>query len=84
MGSLRLPGTNLTSDQTFFLAYAQTQCYQRFDLLQLLRTQLGAYDERTALNAALVHMPEFAQAFQCQPRDKTCFWFYIKECVCFN
>jgi len=73
MTSLKMPGTNLTSEQTFFLAYAQTQCYQRFDLLQLLRTQLGAYDEKTALNAALIHMPEFSQAFQCQSRDKTCF-----------
>ncbi|CAF5096792.1 unnamed protein product, partial [Rotaria magnacalcarata] len=36
-----MPGTNLTSEQTFFLAYAQTQCYQRQPISQLLRTQLG-------------------------------------------
>jgi hypothetical protein len=43
------------------------------ELLQLVRTQLGVYDERTALNAALAHMPEFAEAFQCRKRDNTCF-----------
>ena len=69
----RMPGTNFTSEQTFFLAYAQTQCYQRQELLQLLRTQLGSYDERTALNAALAQMPEFAKAFQCTLRDNPCF-----------
>lgn len=69
----RMPGTNFTSEQTFFLAYAQTQCYQRQELLQLLRTQLGVYDERTALNAALAQIPEFATAFQCAPRDNPCF-----------
>ncbi|UJR37211.1 hypothetical protein I4U23_029920 [Adineta vaga] len=68
-----IPGTNLTSDQSFFLAYAQTQCYKRQDLLQLVRTQLGIYDERTALNAALIHMPEFSKAFECKPRNTTCF-----------
>ncbi|CAF3289761.1 unnamed protein product [Rotaria socialis] len=71
--SLTMPATNLTSEQTFFLAYAQTQCYQRADLLQILRTQLGVYDERLALNTALLHMPEFASAFKCEPRDDTCF-----------
>jgi len=73
MQSLKMPGTNFTSEQTFFLAYAQTQCYKRVELLQLFRTQLGVYDERTALNAALIHMPEFAEAFQCRKRDNTCF-----------
>lgn len=71
--SFKMPGTYLTGQQTFFLAYAQTQCFQRQELLQLLRTQLGSYDEGTALNAALVHMPEFTQAFQCQPRQNQCF-----------
>ncbi|CAF1196744.1 unnamed protein product [Rotaria sordida] len=71
--SFKMPGTNFTSQQTFFLAYAQTQCYQREELLQLIRTQLGVYDERTALNAALIHMPEFAQAFQCQSKENQCF-----------
>jgi hypothetical protein len=73
MKSFKMPGTNYTSEQTFFLAYAQTQCYQRQELLQLIRTQLGIYDERTALNTALIHMPEFAQAFQCQPKQNKCF-----------
>ncbi|CAM4941895.1 unnamed protein product [Rotaria socialis] len=73
MKSLKMPGTNLTSEQTFFLAYAQTQCYQRQSLLQLLRTQLGSYDEGTALNAALIHMPEFAKAFECEARKNQCF-----------
>ena len=73
MGSLAMPGTNQTSEQTFFLAYAQSQCYQRQVLLQYIRTQLGVYDERTALNAALIHTPEFARAFQCKAREKQCF-----------
>ncbi|CAF4654524.1 unnamed protein product, partial [Rotaria magnacalcarata] len=73
MKSLKMPGTNLSSEQTFFLAYAQTQCYQRQPLLQLLRTQLGSYDEGTALNAALIHMPEFAKAFECEARKNQCF-----------
>jgi hypothetical protein len=34
------------------------------------------------LNAALAHMPEFAEAFQCRKRDNTCFWF-DKNCVGF-
>ncbi|CAF3418992.1 unnamed protein product [Rotaria sp. Silwood1] len=71
--SLKMPGTNLTNEQTFFLAYAQTQCYKRDELLQLVATQLGRYDERTALNAALVHMPEFSETFQCKPKDNQCF-----------
>ncbi|CAF1244484.1 unnamed protein product [Adineta ricciae] len=71
--SIKLPGTNHTSAQTFFLAYAQTQCYQRQELLQLVRTQLGIYDERIALNAALFHMPEFTNAFQCPARPEQCF-----------
>ncbi|CAF3565143.1 unnamed protein product, partial [Rotaria socialis] len=49
------------------------QCYQRQSLLQLLRTQLGSYDEGTALNAALIHMPEFAKAFECEARKDQCF-----------
>lgn len=71
--SLKIPGTNLTSEQTFFLAYAQTQCHQREDILQYIRTQLGTYDEKTALNAALVHMPEFSNAFQCTSKSNQCF-----------
>ncbi|CAF0801046.1 unnamed protein product [Adineta steineri] len=73
MKSIKMPGTNLTSDQTFFLAHAQTQCYKRQELLQFIRTQIGFYDEKTALNAALIHMPEFTQTFQCKARDNTCF-----------
>lgn len=69
----RLPGIDLTNEQVFFLAYAQTQCYQRQDLVQYLRTQLGSYDEKTALNAALLQMPEFARAFQCTPKANPCF-----------
>ena len=72
--SWRMPGTDLTSEQSFFLAYAQTQCYRRQELTQLIRTQLGSYDERTALNTAFIHMPEFTQAFQCQARERKCFW----------
>jgi hypothetical protein len=68
-----MPGTNFTSEQTFFLAYAQTQCYRRQDLIQLKRTQSGVYDESTALNAALIHLPEFAKAFQCTPKENKCF-----------
>lgn len=68
-----MPATNLTSEQAFFLAYAQTQCYQRPDSLQMSQTKSGIYDERTALNAALVHMPEFSAAFQCKPRQNQCF-----------
>ena len=71
--SLIMPGTNLTSDQSFFLAYAQTQCFKRQEILQLVRTQVGIYDEGTALNAALIHMPEFSKAFQCPSKDTTCF-----------
>lgn len=69
----RMPGTDLTGEQTFFLAYGQTQCYRRQELTQYLRTQLGVYDERTALNAALIQMPEFNQAFQCAKRENKCF-----------
>jgi hypothetical protein len=67
-----MPGTNFTREQTFFLAYAQTQCYQREEIVQYVQTQFGIYDERTALNAALIHMPEFAQAFKCQPKENKC------------
>ncbi|CAF4355592.1 unnamed protein product, partial [Adineta steineri] len=67
------PGTYYTSAQTFFLAYAQTQCYQRDGLFEVVRTQLGTYDEQIALNTALNHMPEFAQAFQCTPKQDKCF-----------
>jgi hypothetical protein len=69
----KMPGTELTNEQTFFLAYAQTQCYQRQDLLQFLQTQSGIYDERIALNAALIHMPEFAKVFQCKSKKNICF-----------
>ncbi len=71
--SFKMPGTNLTNEQTFFLAYAQTQCYQRQELSQFIRTKSGVYDERTALNTALIHMPEFAQAFQCKLKENQCF-----------
>ena len=71
--NFRLPGNDFTNEQVFFLAYAQTQCYQRQDLLQYLHTQLDSYDEKTALNAALIQMPEFARAFQCTPRANPCF-----------
>lgn len=70
--SFRMPGTNFNREQTFFLAYAQTQCYQRQDLLQIIRTNGGIYDEETALNAALRNMPEFQEAFQCSPRPNVC------------
>ncbi len=73
MNLFHMPGTNFTSEQTFFLAYAQTQCYQRQELAQYTRTKSGIYDERTALNTALVHMPEFAQTFQCKYPDNPCF-----------
>lgn len=68
-----MPGTELTNEQTFFLAYAQTQCYQRQDIIQFVLTKAGVYDERTALNTALIHMPEFAKAFQCHLKENTCF-----------
>ncbi len=71
--SWKMPGTKLTNAQTFFLAYAQTQCYQRQELVQFLQTQSGIYDERIALNAALVHMPEFAETFQCTLKENRCF-----------
>ena len=71
--SLPMPGTKLTNEQTFFLAYAQSQCYQRQDLIQYRQTQSGIYDERTALNAVFVHMPEFVKVFQCQSKEQTCF-----------
>jgi predicted metalloendopeptidase len=71
--SFKMPGTNLTNEQTFFLAYAQTQCYQREEYSQFTRTKSGIYDERTALNTALIHMPEFAQAFQCKLKENQCF-----------
>ncbi|CAF4742113.1 unnamed protein product [Rotaria sp. Silwood1] len=74
-----MPGTNLTNEQTFFLAYAQTQCYKRDELLQLVATQLGRYDERTALNAALVHMTEFSETFQCKPKDNQCFLILLSN-----
>jgi predicted metalloendopeptidase len=73
MKLFKMPGTNLTNEQTFFLAYAQTQCYQRQELSQFIRTKSGIYDERTALNTALIHMPEFAQAFQCKLKENQCF-----------
>lgn len=68
-----MPGTNLTHEQTFFLAYAQTQCYQREELVQFTQTKSGIYDERTALNTALIHMPEFARIFQCKFHKTACF-----------
>ena len=71
--SLQMPGTNFTAEQTFFLAYAQTQCFQGQDLVQLLRTRLGNYDEAIAINAALSQMPEFQRAFQCPIRANPCF-----------
>ncbi|CAF0773808.1 unnamed protein product [Adineta steineri] len=73
MKAFKMPGTYYTSAQTFFLAYAQTQCYQRDGLFEVVRTQLGTYDEQIALNTALIHMPEFAQAFQCTPKQDKCF-----------
>ncbi len=71
--SFKMPGTNLTAEQTFFLAYAQTQCYQREELEQYIQIKSGIYDERTALNTALIHMPEFAQTFQCKLKANQCF-----------
>ncbi|CAF0937244.1 unnamed protein product [Didymodactylos carnosus] len=58
---------NSTLDQQFFLAYAQSQCFKRKELIQLVLTQFGSYDEETALNTALTHMNEFKDAFNCAP-----------------
>ena len=44
-----MPGTELSNEQTFFLAEAQTQCYRRQELLQYFRTS-GTLDERTIVN----------------------------------
>ncbi len=74
MKSWKMPGTELTNEQTFFLAYAQTQCYQRQELIQYVQTLSGIYDEKLALNTALIHMPEFIEVFQCQFKEKTCFF----------
>ncbi|CAF1389269.1 unnamed protein product, partial [Didymodactylos carnosus] len=63
------PGGNLTTDQQFFLAYAQTQCFKRNDLVQIVKTQLGIYDEETALNTALKHMSEFKNTFNCSSTE---------------
>jgi hypothetical protein len=73
MESFKMPGTKFTNEQTFFLAYAQTQCYQRQELSQYIQTKSGIYDERTALNTALIHMPEFAHVFQCKFKENQCF-----------
>ena len=48
--SLTMLATNLTFEQTFFLAHAQTQCYQRrFDL----------QTDKSSLNTMLFQMSEF-------------------------
>ena len=71
--TFKMPGTDFNREQTFFLAYGQTQCFQRQGLAQLLSTRLGMYDEQTALNTALIQMAEFRKAFNCPIRSNTCF-----------
>lgn len=54
--SLTMLSTNLTFEQTFFLAHAQTQCYQRrFDL----------QTDKSSLNTMLFRMSEFVDNFHC-------------------
>lgn len=36
---LLAPGLNLTNDQSFFLAYAQTQCFVRRDFYAISRAE---------------------------------------------
>ena len=57
----------ITSDQLFFVAYAQTWCsLQTPEIERVLATVDPHSPPRFRVQGALSNLPEFAQAFQCQ------------------
>ncbi|KAK2164041.1 hypothetical protein LSH36_70g07011 [Paralvinella palmiformis] len=65
-GSQLIPvGLSLTTDQAFFVATAQTQCFVRKDELAYNYIRYQYIPENVLHNGALSHMPEFADVFAC-------------------
>uniref|UniRef100_A0A1I8GIA4 Neprilysin n=1 Tax=Macrostomum lignano TaxID=282301 RepID=A0A1I8GIA4_9PLAT len=63
---LPLPLASWNQRQTFFLAWAQNQCYSRNPDYSVTKAEtLRALPEETLVNGILSTMPEFAQTFGC-------------------
>ncbi|XP_076450938.1 endothelin-converting enzyme 1-like [Babylonia areolata] len=70
-GEKPMPGGRWTNDQMFFISYAQTYCRTPDSTRELIRVSGGgSVPERIRVNAALSHVPEFSEAFKCQPTSK--------------
>ncbi|XP_074652410.1 endothelin-converting enzyme 1-like isoform X2 [Tubulanus polymorphus] len=67
---LLTPAINLTNEQAFFVAYAQTNCYVRTALYKLRLAQRNIVPEEIRTNGAMAHIEEFQKAFNCPPKSK--------------
>ncbi|XP_045176532.2 endothelin-converting enzyme homolog isoform X1 [Mercenaria mercenaria] len=59
------PTPHYTNDQSFFLAFAQTNCFTRTDALSYYYAQVQRLPEDVRTNTALSLLDEFTQAFNC-------------------
>ncbi|XP_060556433.1 endothelin-converting enzyme homolog isoform X1 [Ruditapes philippinarum] len=64
------PTPHYTNDQSFFLAYAQTNCFTRTDALSYYYAQVQRLPEDVRTNTALSLLTEFTQAFNCPAGSK--------------
>jgi predicted metalloendopeptidase len=57
-----------TEDQQFFLGVGQAWCFKQSDELARLRARTDPHSPaRFRVNGPLSNLPEFAEAFSCQP-----------------
>jgi len=58
----------LTNDQLFFVSFAQTRCSVQTPEMEKLRVNTDSHSHpRYRVLGPVSNLPEFAQAFQCEP-----------------
>ncbi|XP_060086405.1 endothelin-converting enzyme 1-like [Ylistrum balloti] len=61
----KAPGLDLSNEQMFFVAFAQTMCYTRNDNTAYNYAIRGIISEQVRTNSILSQLPEFVEAFKC-------------------
>ncbi|OWF36763.1 Endothelin-converting enzyme 1 [Mizuhopecten yessoensis] len=74
------PGLDLSNEQMFFVAFAQTMCYSRNDNTAYNFAIRGTVTENIRTNVILSQLPEFVDAFNCPVKspmnaEKKCSYF---------
>lgn len=76
----KAPGLDMSNEQMFFVAFAQTMCYTRNDNTAYDLAIRGRISENIRTNSILSQLPEFVDAFKCPVKspmnaEKKCSYF---------